>query len=108
MFIFAQIKINKHMKQEDYLREKQQLIEKHKQELKQLDIDFINKNMKFKKGDIIRDILKKIRIQGVRVGYAISSDIPEAVYYGVLLNNNNTIKVKSGGTDSIWETNIIS
>jgi ethanolamine utilization protein EutQ (cupin superfamily) len=96
------------MKQEEYLMNKSQLIEKHKQELKQLDLDYVMKNLKFKKGDIIRDHVKKIKVEGVRVGYNMDNNTPQAVYFGDLLNNNNTLKIKGGGSDSIWEENIIS
>jgi hypothetical protein len=70
-----------------------------------LMLDFARKNNPYKKGDIIEDMNKKIRIDGMFVGMPFLGSLPCMVYVGVILLKNGTPN-KLGKTDEIYQNNI--
>lgn len=73
-----------------YRAELEILKEKHKREIRSLDVQYGLSKAIYKKGDIIKEGDKTIKIDRITIDKIFSNSIPHPVYHGLLLKKDLT------------------
>ena len=72
----------------------------------QLNNLYVRSSNKFSVGDVVTDHLGSILVQELFFGFPLESKVPCAVYRGLVLNNNGSIK-KNAPRRTVWQTDLI-
>jgi hypothetical protein len=91
------------MTKQEYLNQLEDLNKAHSLKVSKLKKEFALSNQKYKKGDIVKDCIKIIRITKVKYGTKFGTDICECIYTGEELTKKLQPK-KSGAIGNIYQS----
>lgn len=95
------------MNEQEY-KEKLEEIERNARIAKfDLDNKYAQSNNPHKIGDIITDQNGTIKIESIGQAFAFMSKLPESLYYGTCCTKKG-VPLKRGGTNDIYQSNIIA
>lgn len=94
------------MSPEEYLEEVKALEEEFATKKSRLNKKYVSSNNKHRVGDAVTDHLGTILVQELLLGFPTGDKVPCAVYKGLPLNKDGSVK-KKVDRRLVWQTNLI-
>ena len=94
------------MNQQDYINRRKELIEKHKKELKDLNVLYAIENNPVKTQDFVSDCQNIIKVDLIHVSFPYTQNFPSCRYSGVKCTEQQK-PFKSGEIQSVFQYQMI-